>query len=183
MMQRVTLDEAKTLFLNMLDSLESMPVNPWPFLCASALIEYLTKMVNGGVSGAKEYKQFISTYLARVNPLYDSFAYASGDTDLPIQMYHILRCGIVHSFSFIPDSQAAAKGGRSRSVLIAHEGVHLSPYRNMSQDAALLILHDLVMDLKRVTEQIFFDATSDPALRKNIEDHLQQHPPIIGRFS
>jgi hypothetical protein len=121
----MNLDEAKAVFLDLLNSLESMPVNPWPFLCASALIEYLTKMVNGDGSGAEKYKQFVSTYLARVNPLYNSFTYIYGspspEQDLPRQMYHILRCGIVHSFSFIPDKQATDKGGRPRSVLIAHE--------------------------------------------------------------
>ena len=176
------LDEARTVFLSLLASLESMPVDPWPFLCASALIEYLTKMVYGSESGAKEYKQFISVYLARTNPLYDSFTYASGDKDLPLQMYHVLRCGIVHSFSLIPDSRAAARGGRPRSVLIAHSGVHLSAYREMSQDAALLVLHDFVADLTSVVEQIFLNAGTDPALARKIEDHLQQHPPIIGRF-
>jgi hypothetical protein len=123
--KNMNLDEAKAVFLDLLNSLESMPVNPWPFLCASALIEYLTKMVNGDGSGAEKYKQFVSTYLARVNPLYNSFTYIYGspspEQDLPRQMYHILRCGIVHSFSFIPDKQATDKGGRPRSVLIAHE--------------------------------------------------------------
>src|SRR5271168_5244509 len=93
----MTSDEAKAEFLKLLDSLESMPVNPWPFLCASAFIDYLTKMVNGGQTGRETYKQFVSTYLAKVNSLYVSFTYGSGHQDLPIQLYHILRCGIVHS--------------------------------------------------------------------------------------
>ena len=74
----MTLDEAKPEFLKLLDSLESMPVNPWPFLCASAFIDYLTKMVNGGEAGREKYKQFVSTYLARINPLYVSFRYHYG---------------------------------------------------------------------------------------------------------
>jgi hypothetical protein len=184
--KNMKIDEAKAVFLDLLNSLESMPVNPWPFLCASALIDYLTKMVHGGESGAEKYKQFVSTYLARVNPLYNSFTYIYGSPspkqDLPLQMYHILRCGIVHSFSFIPDNQAAAKGGRPRSVLIAHEGVHLSAYRDNGQDAALFVLHDFVIDLKKVIEQIFLNAATDHQLRNNIEQHLQQNPPIIGRF-
>jgi len=98
----MTSDEAKPEFLKLWDSLESMPVNPWPFLCASAFIDYLTKMVNGGAAGREKYKQFVSTYLARINPLYVSFRYHSGHQDLPTQLYQILRCGIVHSFSFSP---------------------------------------------------------------------------------
>ena len=176
------LEEAKTLFISMLQSLEKMPVDPWPFLCASALIEYLTKMVYGSDSGAKEYKTFISAYLAAANPQYDSFTYSSGEKDLPLQMYHVLRCGIVHSFSLIPDKMAASKGGRPRSVLIAHDGVHLSAYRQAGQDAALLVLHDFVDDLRKVIERIFLDASSDPALAARIQQHLKDHPPIMARF-
>jgi hypothetical protein len=182
----MNLDEAREVFLDLLNSLESMPVNPWPFLCASALIEYLTKMVHGGESGAQKYKQFVSTYLARVNPRYDSFTYQYGspspEKDLPRQMYHILRCGMVHSFSLIPDKLAADNKGRPRSVLLAHEGIHLSAYRDNGQDAALFVLHDFVIDLKKVIEQIFLDAATDSGLRNKIEQHLRQHPPIVGRF-
>lgn len=179
----MTLDEAKAEFLKLLDSLESMPVNPWPFLCASAFIDYLTRMVNGGQAGGNEYKKFVSTYLARVNPLYVSFTYSSGDQDLPIQLYHILRCGIVHSFSFFPDSTAVKYGGRQRSVLITHDtsdGPHLSNYRDKGEDAALLVLHDFVSDLREVTEQIFVDAGADVQLRKNVEQYLRQHRPIVA---
>jgi len=73
-------------------------------------------------------------------------------------------------------------GGRQRSVLITHdpnEGSHLSNYRERGEDAAILVLHDFVSDLRKVTEHIFSDATKDVQLRKNIEQHLQQHRPIV----
>ena len=174
----MTLGEAETLFLDLLKSLEPMAANPWPFLCASALVEYLTKMVNGGPSGAQKYKQFVKTYLAGVDPRYKAFTYAGGQQDLPVQMYHVLRCGIVHSFSLIPDATATASGGRTRSIVIAHEGRHLSPYRENGTDAALLVLHDFVMNLENVIKQSFLAANTDARLRANIEKHLRDHPPI-----
>jgi hypothetical protein len=180
----MTLEEARVEFVKLLDSLESMPVNPWPFLCASAYIDYLTKLVNGGETGREKYKQFVSTYLATVNPLYASFTYGSGRQDLPAQLYHILRCGIVHSFSFFPDNNTEVRfGGRQRSVLITHDsndGYHLSNYRESGEDAALLVLHDFVGDLRQITERIFSDATTDAQLRTNIEQHLRQHRPIVA---
>lgn len=45
-------------------------------------------------------------------------------------------------------------------------------------DAALLVLHDLVINLEKVIEQIFLMANTDVRLRANIEKHLQKHPPI-----
>lgn len=174
----MTLDRAKELFLGLLRSLEPMKANPWPFLCASALVEYLTKMVNGGRSGAQEYKQFVETYLARVDQRYKTFKYTGGQQDLPAQMYHVLRCGIVHSFSLIPDAATTAHGGRLRSIVIAHEGSHLSNYTEKGLDAALLVLHDFVIDLEKVLKRIFVAAKEDSSLRANIETHLLEHPPI-----
>lgn len=174
----MTLGEAQRLFLDLLKTLEPMPANPWPFLCVSALIEYLTKMVYGSHSGAQKYKQFVETYLAGVDPRYKTFVYAGGQQDLPVQMYHVLRCGIVQSLSLIPDATATAHGARSRSIVIAHEGSHLSPYRENGMDAALLVLRDLVINLEKVIEQIFLMANTDARLRANIEKHLEKHPPI-----
>ena len=51
----MTLDETKSYFINLLKTLEEMSPNPWPFLCAAALIEYLTTMVNGGKGGREKY--------------------------------------------------------------------------------------------------------------------------------
>ena len=37
-------------------------------------------------------------------------------------MYIILRCGIVHSFSFVPNQQGINNNGRTRSILLARIG-------------------------------------------------------------
>src|SRR6266571_6800773 len=92
--------------------------DPWVFLCASAFIEYLAKIVQGHGSG--DYKQFLKNCFFKVCPKYASFRYDSGKSDLAEQMYHVLRCGIVHSFSLIADSKAKKSGGRDRSILLAH---------------------------------------------------------------
>lgn len=76
----------------------------WVFLMCSVFIEYLVKLVSGKEATNKDdYKHFIGTYLSLIDPRYKNFKYSNGKTDLPDQMYHVLRCGIVHGFSFIAD--------------------------------------------------------------------------------
>lgn len=118
--------------------------SPLVFVLASAFLDYLAKLPEGKDNGAEGYKDFVAQWLMQVRPEYSSFRYASGQSDLPIQMYHVLRCGILHSFSLIPDSRARDKGGRDRSVVLIHrreaqeEGLgHLGRFASESvRDAA-----------------------------------------------
>jgi hypothetical protein len=163
---------------------------PWVFLSASAMLEYLAKIVNGADKKADGYKSFIRDYFSAVRSEYKDFKYKSGDQDLPIQMYHVLRCGIVHNFSLIPDSTARAKCGRDRSIVLCHkresdsEGWHhLMPYTSDKvADAALFVAEEFVNDIARVVDFIFGKARKDSALSQNIELWLKNHPPIAGGF-
>jgi len=154
--------------------------SPWVFLGAAAYVEYLAKLA--GLS----YKDFVSLRLALIRPEYAAFAYRSGKTDLPTQMYHVLRCGIVHSLSLIPDQRARNEGGRDRSIVLCHrqsDAVHLSSVSStLVPDAALFVAEDFVDDLARATEQLFEDAVHDAALERRISEHLRQHPLISGGF-
>src|SRR6266478_5937776 len=94
--------------------------NPWAFACASILLDCLAKVVLGKDRRGKGYISFVKRYLAQANPTYKSFQYKNGKQDLPRQMYSILRCGIVHSFSFVPDARATKNGGRLRAVVLCH---------------------------------------------------------------
>ena len=108
----MTLGEAQRLFLDLLKTLEPMPANPWPVLCVSALIECLTKMVNGSHSGAQKYKQFVETYLAGVNPRYKTFVYAGGQQDLRFRCTMCCVARFVHSFNLIPDGDGNRSGSK-----------------------------------------------------------------------
>jgi len=155
--------------------------SPWVFLGAAAYVEYLAKLAG------LEYKDFVSQRLSRVRPEYASFAYRSGETDLPAQMYHVLRCGIAHSLSLIPDQRARKKGGRDRSIVLCHrqpDAVHLASVSNpVVPDAALFVAEDFVEDLSRATEQLFEDAKRDSGLEQQISRHLLQHPLISGGYN
>jgi hypothetical protein len=150
------------------------------------VIEYLSKLVNGAPVGGSGYKDFIKDYMAVVRPEYTSFTYASGDQDLPTQMYHILRCGIVHSYSFIPDPQAISHGGHDRSIVLSHraEGLgHLSNYSSPDAlDAANMVAEDFVGDIEATIGLIFSKAKGDHKLKTRIETWLTSYPPIRGNI-
>src|SRR5215471_9819349 len=123
----MNLEKATEYFLKRAAELRQMSIvgTPWIFLSSSAFLEYLSKLANGKDNKGPGYKEFIVDYLAQVRPLYRDFTYRSGQKDLPKQMYHVLRCGIVHSFSLIPDQMAKSAGGRNRSIILCH-----APFRD-----------------------------------------------------
>lgn len=186
------LDQAEKYFTDRVKELRQScgDRTPWVFLSASAMLEYLAKIVNGADRKAEGYKAFIRDYLSAVRTGYKDFIYKSGDRDLPTQMYHVLRCGIVHSFSLIPDSTALARGGRDRSIVLCHKlesdakgWSHLMPYSSAKvSDAALFVAEEFVDDIALVVGLIFQKATEDSALKQNIESWLKKHPPIAGGF-
>lgn len=167
--------------------------DPWFFLCASSFIEYLAKLVKGSTTTNSDYKNFLTDYFFKACPSYQCFQYSSGTQDLEIQMYHVLRCGIVHSFSLIADTVAQNQGGRHRSILLAHkksQKTHLSAYTNNRTnpriDACIFIAEDFADDIETVTKYVFKLSrkrdTNGTQLRQNIKTWSQAHPPILGKF-
>lgn len=162
----------------------------WEFLGMCSMIEYLAKLVAGEDEGRTGYKRFIETWLVKVRPLYRDFQYDLSGEKLCDQMYHVLRCGIIHSFSLIPDSRALARHGRKNSIVLCHRPEatqkrfqHLQKYRqNQVTDAALFVSEDFAEDIRKVVEQIFFDAYQNQSLQDNILKWCHDFPPIAGGF-
>lgn len=184
-----TLEEAKNYFLGRCNEIISMSNtgDPWIFVCGSAMIDYLTQMTTGQ-SGRVAYINFVDNYFKEINPAYKEFEFANGQKDLPTQMYVILRCGIVHKFSFVPGAQEISNGGRERSILLAHEknghiDAHLTSYTKDGMDSALFIAEQFAKDIKSVVEFIFSRAIEDTTLKENIEKYLSDYPPIMGKFN
>ncbi|HUW98182.1 MAG TPA: hypothetical protein VMV40_04965 [Acidiferrobacter sp.] len=182
------LAEAKRYFDDRADELLAMcgMGNAWVFVCAAAMVEYLVKLVTGGKAGRGHYIAFVDRYMAQTRAEYRNFTYVSGAQDLPTQMYVILRCGIVHSFSLIPDGAATDNGGRPRAIVLAHraEGQpHLSSFASPNApDAACFVAEDFIEDIKTTAGIIFYAAATDTALRANIETQWRNHPPIQARI-
>ena len=183
----MTLNDIKDYFNERCDEIISLSYrgDPWVFLCGSAMIDYLTNMTTGK-STRLRYIKFVEDYFGQVNILYKDFTYQSSYKDLPTQMYVILRCGIVHSFSFIPDQQGISNGGRTRSILLAHEKnghSHFEPYTHNGMDSVVFTAEQFAKDIKQAVNLIFKKATADPNLETQILGYVQSHPPILGQFT
>ncbi|OQP42030.1 hypothetical protein A4H97_34145 [Niastella yeongjuensis] len=183
----MTIISIKEYFLARCDEIISLSHrgDPWTFLCGSAMIDYLTNMTTGNSTRVR-YINFIEDYFAQVNILYKEFTYQSGDKDLPTQMYVVLRCGIVHSFSLIPNNLGISYGGRIRSILLAHEKnghSHFETYIKDGMDSVIFTAEGFAMDIKNVVLSVFKKATTDQNLETQILAYVQSYPPILGRFS
>lgn len=75
--------------------------------------------------------------------------------DLDKQMYHTLRCGIVHNFSLFPDANGLRTGAQIRSIALTYkesnDGNHLSNHMGIknNSDAALFVAEDFINDIKK----------------------------------
>jgi hypothetical protein len=184
-----TIEQIKLYFLGRCNEIISMSNagDPWVFVCGAAMIDYLTQMTTAQ-SGRVAYINFVDDYFKEINLMYKEFEYTNGQRDLPTQMYIILRCGIVHKFSFVPGSNEIANGGRMRSIILAHEknghtGAHLTSYTKDGMDGAVFTAEQFAKDIKAVVEFIFTKASTDPTLKGNIQTYITNFPPIQGKFN
>src|SRR4030042_1801230 len=199
--------EAKNYFHDLISAAKKYCPDhtPLPFVLAASFIDYFSKMVKGKDKRGRGYKDFVIKYMKEVCQEYAKFRYSNGVQDLNVQMYHILRCGIVHSFSLTPDKgdhkrpfslklcnfrlsnkTGYKQRGRDHSIALCHKDwadlnglKHLSPYsgpRNL--DAALFVIEDFLDDLLAVNELIYKKAVNDSKLREKIEGWLRVSPPI-----
>jgi hypothetical protein len=184
--------EAKIYFHDLISAARKYCADhtPLPFVLGACFIDYFCKMVEGEDKKRTGYKDFVTKYMKEVREEYVTFKYANGAQDLPVQMYHVLRCGVVHSFSLIPDRKVSKQPGRDHSIALCHKAEaeqkglrHLSPYSGpQNLDAALLIVEDFLDDLLAVNELIYEKAVKDSNLREKIEGWLRVSPPISGGY-
>jgi hypothetical protein len=163
--------------------------NAFVFVVASAFVEYLSKLAYDG-GGAQAYKRFIREYLASINPKYCDFEYRLKDgtveRDLPEQMYHVLRCGAIHSYSLVPDKQAVSSGGRDRSIMLSHrisKNTHLALRYHDGQPTCTFVAESFAADIGALVATIFKLAAKDKGLASRIRSWMKKHPPIQGGFA
>lgn len=144
-------------FLNLIKGLKRQIVNgdPWLFVCGSTYIDYLTRAVNGRETGASDYKRFLREYFFKACPEYMAVPFKDISTQMDVQMYHVLRCGIVHQFSLRPDRTGRKHGGRDRSILLAHGYKNnLITYSNNKTrpplDSVVLVVEHFLDDLEMI---------------------------------
>lgn len=176
---------------------------PWVFIGMAALLEYLANMVIEPKDGNRKkrdlerYTEFIKGDF--LPDRYKNFSYQNeydgieGKTkqDLPLQMYCVLRCGLVHSFSMTPDSslwsdtQRTQNAGqanayaRKGSIVISHAAsgnTHLGSYPT---DVACFVAEEFAKDIEFAIRKIFETAKQNPTLRERIEQVVNAKPPLV----
>lgn len=145
--------------------------DPWVFVCAASMIEYLAKMTGHG----KSYSSFISTYLANVDCRYRDFKYLDASQNLPEQMYFVLRNGLIHSFTLKPNR---INSGKTNSILLSHTDEHFSHRTDNNLDACVFNAYSLVNDLCALIDNIYESAKTDNNLNEKIKCFWLQNPPL-----
>jgi hypothetical protein len=175
---------------------------PWVFLCAAAFIEFLARLAYGD-RGRTSYVRFISEYFPMS---YSKFQYQSGAQDLPEQLYRVLRCGLLHAMSLVPDDETKKLGGRDRSVVLTHRekpqwvvaelsqgyadiehglppSMHLTGHSSSyAPDAVVLVAEDFLEDLERSVEELVRRAHSDDSFSTLLCERVAAQPPLSVRF-
>jgi len=155
---------------------------PWGFLGLSAYVDFLAKLAWGEDKKSSGYKDFFEDWFPE---RYRNFEYDPEVKDLPLQFYHVLRCGICHSFSLVPDAKSLSSGGRRGSIVISHDGIdasdgtvyaHLSKYTKNGKNAAVLLAGTLCDDLVSVVDRMF----RDQSVQANAESWVTKFPPIAS---
>lgn len=155
------------------------------FIVPCCFLDYLTKLYNGKSTKSEHYIHFIESNLKKVNSKYKDFKYKNGEMDLPEQIYYIMRCGLVHSFSLSPEKKYEGKNsGRKQSIVLADETDkelnHLDSFSNDKiKDACVFKLDVFIDDLEKVLDKMFKSAESKPDIQKNILKWAKACPFIV----
>lgn len=147
------------------------------FVILSAYIDFLSKLAAGRDNLGAGYKKFIKKYFP---PKYNNFIFVSNHQDLPEQLYHVLRCGIIHCFSMYPKYENRGKK-KERTIVISHDGKssikkygHLDNFTENGLDAAIIIASNFCDDIDFATQKMF----QDSAVLTRAERWVKKQPPL-----
>lgn len=190
------LNTARDYLIAEINSLRHIKGTVWIFVGAATMIDYLASLSLGRPAGRSGYIAFIREWM---RPEYNNFEYAQKHrkpgtgiirggrrvarritkSDLPEQMYYMLRCGLVHGFSLVPTHQESVNGGRERSITInsrldsiRDRKAHLEPFNKVPLiiDSIYFVDEDLLDDLVEATNKLFADHRKHRNIRKMLGD-------------
>lgn len=146
-----------------LEELKDMQPSPWSFLCACIFIEFLSK-----AHGKIHFKDFIIRYFPEK---YKNFTFKDGKQNLHVQIYHVLRCGLVHSLSLTADTIGAKHGARDNSIVISNKGSHVGVYNENGYnelDAVRIVFSNFCEDIELSMKKLFHELLSDEKNNVNV---------------
>ena len=77
--------------------------------------------------------------MSKVDHRYVDFKFKNGKSDLPDQMYYVLRNGLVHTFTLKFNNNG---NGRTNSI-VSHVDLHLTYTTDSARDSVFLMLNNL----------------------------------------
>ena len=149
--------------------------DPWVFLCGSVTIEYIAK------SCYKKncYTKFVKEYMSKVDERYINFKYKNGKTDLPDQMYYVLRNGLVHAFTMKPLNEKQQHKGRTNSIVLSHNHPHLTPdITGPTRDSCVFEASQFISDIGRAIDLVFEEAKTNKQLQIKMKNRFAKFPPV-----
>lgn len=165
------------------------PGHPWSFLASCTYLDFCSALAIGGKAGKEDFKNFVKDYLFPVRPEYNVASYPMTGLKLDDQMYHVLRCGVTHSFSMRAeqDAKSAVKfPTKPLSIMLAHRKSNIPHLQYIElrggTEAYALIAEDFVADLRKATDAFLSAArkrsTAGASLRKGIISRFKSRPPL-----
>ncbi|MCG0997583.1 hypothetical protein [Acetobacter persici] len=160
----------------------------WDFVLMGCLVEIVAKL-NCTNKSLYTFDKISKLFNDRL-PKYRIPSYKTHDNinDVPEQIYMVMRCGLIHSLSLVPDEKYKEKKKyekhwRKGSLLLSHKGNHLQ-MMTWSPDgepfeACQLDYSSMLDDMQTALDAIFRDAKQDTALSVHIETFVKANP-ILG---
>nr|WP_128081132.1 hypothetical protein [Acetobacter persici] len=159
----------------------------WDFVLMGCLVEIVAKL---------NCTHKVSSTLHKISKLFDdrlpqyripSYKTHNNIKDVPEQIYMVMRCGLIHSLSLVPDRtykerKNYKKHWREWSLLLTHKGNHLQmmTWKPNGQpiEACLLDYSTMLDDMQTALDAIFQDAVNDTALSAHIETFVKENPML-----
>ena len=178
-----------------LDELDSLARrgDPWIFEACCTFIEMLAERANTEKNTNTEkkgnrFRNFVQNYLMPSNPLYEAAEnqYPKNKQKkshkISNNLWTVLRCGVVHSFSMKADDgeYKILLGHRknSKSNISDHLKVVDVNDETKNYKALLIMAEDFVEDLKKCTQGIIEKAKQDSKFCDSFTKEFSDNPPL-----
>ncbi len=182
-----------------LDELDSLAQrgDPWVFGACCTFIEMLATRENPQEKMlGNRFKTFVQNYLMPSNSLYQDAenklkekTTGQKSCEISKNLWKVLRCGVVHSFSMKGKKDKKDKKGEEYKILLGHRknsksctSEHLNIVdvndNGKTYKALLIMAEDFVEDLRKCTQKIIEKAKQDSSFYNNFKEKFSTDPPL-----
>lgn len=179
------IEELKTAQRNKND-IDRLNGSIWDFVLMGCLVDVISRInYNNIKSSIKRTSKLFDDRLPKYREVY--YNKPKIINDVPEQIYMVMRCGLVHSLSLVPNkdymtSKSYENHWRKGSLLLTHRGNHLQMRTRIHNgepiDACQLDYSTMLDDMQSALDAIFQDAKQDTTLSDHIETFVRENPTL-----